>query len=52
METCTIHHDHCWCEAIPFIATLGAGIAIAVFAIRRWEAISNLIGPLFKGNEK
>lgn len=52
METCTIHHDHCCCRAIPFVATLGVGIAIAVFAIKRWEILSNFFGPLIKGDKK
>lgn len=52
MEPCETHTHHCGCRIIPFIISIGAGIAIAVFAIAKWKKLSNVLCSLTKGAEK
>lgn len=52
MEPCNNHHEHCWCRVIPFMITLGAGIAMTVLAIAKWKRISTYVCTMIKREEK
>jgi hypothetical protein len=52
MEPCTTHHEHCWCRVIPFVVSVGAGIAMTIIAIAKWKKISSLLCSRIKAEEK